>query len=239
METTYVPACFPPSASDAIAVFENDLMVYANTAFENLYNLLKYDVRKSFNQSIRDLNIDLQQSGRTCTQRFLPLIPGENETEITVYLLNKPGSKKNRLVVVADQKGTGMQLTLSARDESQRSAPDSKKAVKQELLPAFSLLVGEDPRFKAVLYKAQKAAQSNYPVLIEGESGTGKEILARTIHKTSSRSLKRFVDINCAAIPDQLIDSELFGYEKGAFTGAAPGGRHGLFVEAHKGNPFF
>jgi transcriptional regulator with PAS, ATPase and Fis domain len=76
-------------------------------------------------------------------------------------------------------------------------------------------------------------------VLIEGESGTGKEILARTIHKTSSRSLKKFVDINCAAIPDQLIDSELFGYEKGAFTGAAPGGRHGLFVEAHKGTLFF
>jgi transcriptional regulator with PAS, ATPase and Fis domain len=106
-------------------------------------------------------------------------------------------------------------------------------------LPAFSELIGEDPRFKAVLYKAQKAAQSNYPVLIEGESGTGKEILARTIHKTSSRSLKKFVDINCAAIPDQLIDSELFGYEKGAFTGAAPGGRHGLFVEAHKGTLFF
>ena len=239
METPHVPARFPASASDGIAVFENDLMVYANTAFENLYNLLKYDVRKSFNQSMRDLNIDLQQSGSTCTQRLLPLIPGENETEITVYLLNKPGSKKNRLVVVADQKGTGMQLTLSARDESQGSAPDSKKAVKQELLPAFSQLVGEDPRFKAVLYKAQKAAQSNYPVLIEGESGTGKEILARTIHKTSSRSLKRFVDINCAAIPDQLIDSELFGYEKGAFTGAAPGGRHGLFVEAHKGTLFF
>ena len=239
METTHAPARFPPSASDAIAVFENDLMVYANTAFENLYNYLKYDVRKSFNQSIRDLNIDLQQSGSTCSQQLLPLIPGQNEIEITVYLLNKPGSNKNRLVVVVDQMGADGQLPLSALDEPPGSAPHSKKAVKQELLPAFSQLVGEDPRFKAVLHKAQKAAQSNYPVLIEGESGTGKEILARTIHKTSSRSLKRFVDINCAAIPDQLIDSELFGYEKGAFTGAAPGGRHGLFVEAHKGTLFF
>jgi transcriptional regulator with PAS, ATPase and Fis domain len=76
-------------------------------------------------------------------------------------------------------------------------------------------------------------------VLIEGESGTGKEILARTIHRTSRRYRKKFVDINCAAIPDQLIDSELFGYEKGAFTGAVPGGRHGLFVEAHQGTLFF
>ncbi len=115
----------------------------------------------------------------------------------------------------------------------------SQKAAKKKLSSAFSELIGEDPHFKAVLYKAQKAAQSNYPVLIEGESGTGKEILARTIHKTSRRSLKKFVDINCAAIPDQLIDSELFGYEKGAFTGASPGGRHGLFVEAHQGTLFF
>ncbi len=77
-------------------------------------------------------------------------------------------------------------------------------------------------------------------MLIEGESGTGKEILARTIHKTSSRSLKKFVDINCAAIPDQLIDSELFGYEKRClYRCHAPGGRHGLFVEAHKGTLFF
>jgi transcriptional regulator with PAS, ATPase and Fis domain len=239
METTHAPTRISPGASNAVAVFEDGLMVYANPAFENLYNLLKYDVREKFNESLRNLNIDLQQSGKTCIRRSVALIPGENKIEITVYLLNKPGKDRNRLVVMADQKGSGLQLPSSVRDASPGPETNSKKVVRQELLPAFSQLVGEDPLFKAVLYKAQKAAQSNYPVLIEGESGTGKEILARTIHKTSSRSLKKFVDINCAAIPDQLIDSELFGYEKGAFTGAAPGGRHGLFVEAHKGTLFF
>ena len=239
METTHAPSRISPGASDAIAVFEDGLMVYASPAFENLYNLLKYNVREKFNQALRSLNIDLQQSGETCLRRLMALIPGEDKTEITVYLLNKPGADKNRLVVMADQKGTGLRLPSAVSDELPGAVPGSKTAVKQELSPEFSQLVGEDPRFKAVLYKAQKAAQSNYPVLIEGESGTGKEILARTIHKTSSRSLKKFVDINCAAIPDQLIDSELFGYEKGAFTGAAPGGRHGLFVEAHKGTLFF
>jgi transcriptional regulator with PAS, ATPase and Fis domain len=239
MEKKQFPTRFDPGASDAIAMFEDGLMVYANDAFENLYNLLKYDVRERFNQSLRDLNLDLQQSGRACAQRHMALIPGENETEIIVYLLNKSGSEDNRLVVVTDPKTAGIKLPLSGHDQLLDSEPSSKKAVKKKLLPAFSELIGEDPHFKAVLHKAQKAAQSNYPVLIEGESGTGKEILARTIHKTSSRSLKKFVDINCAAIPDQLIDSELFGYEKGAFTGAAPGGRHGLFVEAHKGTLFF
>jgi transcriptional regulator with PAS, ATPase and Fis domain len=239
METKDAPTRISPGASNAIAVFEDGLIVYANPAFEDLYNLLKYDVREKFNESLRGLNIDLQQSGETCIRRLMTLIPGEDKTEIIVYLLNKLGADKNRLVVMADQKGTDLKLPSSVSDEHPRTEPDSKTAVQQELLPVFSQLVGEDPRFKAVLYKAQKAAQSNYPVLIEGESGTGKEILARTIHKTSSRSLKKFVDINCAAIPDQLIDSELFGYEKGAFTGAAPGGRHGLFVEAHKGTLFF
>jgi transcriptional regulator with PAS, ATPase and Fis domain len=239
MEKTHFPTRFDPDTSDAIAMFEDGLMIYANNAFENLYNPLKYDVKEKFDQSLRDLKLDLQQSGKACIQRQMALIPGEFEIEITVYLLNKPGSEDNRLVVVTDPKGPGNILPMSVHDQPLNSEIILKKAVKNKLLPAFSELIGEDPRFKAVLYKAQKAAQSNYPVLIEGESGTGKEILARTIHKTSSRSLKKFVDINCAAIPDQLIDSELFGYEKGAFTGAAPGGRHGLFVEAHKGTLFF
>ncbi|MEI8313473.1 MAG: sigma-54 dependent transcriptional regulator, partial [Verrucomicrobiota bacterium] len=92
--------------------------------------------------------------------------------------------------------------------------------------------------FKTVLLRAQKAAQSDFSVLILGESGTGKEILARTIHRTSQRSEMNFVDINCAAIPDQLIDSELFGYERGSFTGAMQTGRNGLFLEAHRGTLF-
>jgi transcriptional regulator with PAS, ATPase and Fis domain len=103
----------------------------------------------------------------------------------------------------------------------------------------ISGMIGQDSSFKTVLQTAEKGAKSDFPVLITGESGTGKEILARTIHQTSQRSGKDFVDINCAAIPDQLIDSELFGYEKGAFTGAVPGGRHGLFFEAHQGTLFF
>ena len=146
---------------------------------------------------------------------------------------------ETRLLVLAGPKGPGTEMPYSIPDQPRNTDQLLPKTAKKKLSSAFSELIGEDPNFKAVLHKAQKAARSNYPVLIQGESGTGKEILARTIHKTSRRSLKKFVDINCAAIPDQLIDSELFGYEKGAFTGASPGGRHGLFVEAHQGTLFF
>ena len=239
MKKPRLPALFARNASDAIAVLKDGIIVYATDSFEKLYNPLKSDDREKFNQALRNLNQDIQQSGDEFIQKQVVLIPGEKKINIAVYLLNKPGSMENRLLVLAGPKGPGPEMPYSMPDQPRDADQIPPKAAKKKLSSAFSELIGEDPHFKAVLHRAQKAAQSNYPVLIEGESGTGKEILARTIHKTSRRSLKKFVDINCAAIPDQLIDSELFGYEKGAFTGASPGGRHGLFVEAHQGTLFF
>ena len=88
-----------------------------------------------------------------------------------------------------------------------------------------------------ILRIAEKAAASSIPVLIEGESGVGKELFARAIHGTSERKTKPFVAVNCGAIPDNLVESILFGHEKGAFTGATE--RHmGKFVEAHGGTLF-
>ncbi len=100
---------------------------------------------------------------------------------------------------------------------------------------AFDELIGTDETFRRALVSAGRAAQSDISVLIIGESGTGKEILARAIHQASRRKDKQLVDVNCAAIPDSLIESELFGYEKGAFTGARTEGRKGYFDEAHEG----
>jgi DNA-binding NtrC family response regulator len=89
----------------------------------------------------------------------------------------------------------------------------------------------------AVLRTAQKAASSSIPVLVEGESGVGKELFARAIHGSSERKSKPFVAVNCGAIPDNLVESILFGHEKGAFTGATE--RHmGKFVEASGGTLF-
>ena len=239
MKKTRFPASLAGRASDAIAVFKEGGIIYANNSFEKLYNPLKYAVRERFNQELRDLNLNLQLSGEVFTQKHISLIPNAKDINIIVYLLNKPGSDENHLLVLADPAVSPLSFSSSIANPVSDSDQHLKKASKRSLLPAFSELVGEDPHFKAVLLTAQKAAKSDYPVLIEGESGTGKEILARTIHRTSNRNRKKFVDINCAAIPDQLIDSELFGYEKGAFTGATPGGRHGLFVEAHQGTLFF
>ncbi|MCF7797183.1 MAG: sigma-54 dependent transcriptional regulator [Lentisphaeria bacterium] len=98
-------------------------------------------------------------------------------------------------------------------------------------------IVAQAPAMQELLKLAKGLAQSEFTVLISGESGTGKELIARMLHENSSRANKPFVAVNCAALPDTLIESELFGYEKGAFTGAAQ--RHaGKFEQADGGTLF-
>ncbi|KRP93941.1 MULTISPECIES: sigma-54 dependent transcriptional regulator [Bradyrhizobium] len=101
----------------------------------------------------------------------------------------------------------------------------------------FSDIITRSEAMTGVMRAAQKAANSAIPVLIEGESGVGKEMFARAIHGSGERKAKPFVAVNCGAIPDNLVESILFGHEKGAFTGATE--RHtGKFVEAHGGTLF-
>src|SRR5690349_21780929 len=99
---------------------------------------------------------------------------------------------------------------------------------------AFGELVGRSDSIRSVYTLIEQVAPSSASVLITGESGTGKELVARTIHQMSPRRDKPFVAINCSAIPETLMESELFGHEKGAFTGAASR-RQGCFELADTG----
>ncbi|HVC18457.1 MAG TPA: sigma-54 dependent transcriptional regulator [Vicinamibacterales bacterium] len=98
-------------------------------------------------------------------------------------------------------------------------------------------IIGDDPALRRVLADLQRAAATDTTVLLQGESGTGKELFARTLHALSRRADGPFVAINCAAIPETLLESELFGYEKGAFTGATAR-KPGKFELAHRGTLF-
>lgn len=102
----------------------------------------------------------------------------------------------------------------------------------------FADILGDSPVFRNVVDLARRISSSDATVLIYGESGTGKELFARAIHAASPRGDMPFVPINCGALPDTLLESELFGYEDGAFTGARRGGRMGLFEFAHGGTIF-
>jgi len=102
----------------------------------------------------------------------------------------------------------------------------------------FKDIIGKSPAMEELKNIANRMAKSDSSVLICGESGTGKELFAQAIHNASKRKDYQFVAVNCAALPESLLESELFGYEEGAFTGARKGGKLGLFELAHKGTLF-
>ena len=99
-------------------------------------------------------------------------------------------------------------------------------------------IIGNSRAIQELKQEALVAAANTYPVLVVGESGTGKELFAQSIHHASSRGIHPFVQVNCAAIPKDLLESELFGYDRGAFTGARLAGKPGKFELAHRGTIF-
>ncbi|HEY1996575.1 sigma-54 dependent transcriptional regulator [Paraburkholderia sp.] len=101
----------------------------------------------------------------------------------------------------------------------------------------FEGTFGDNPKLLEALEIAEKAAPTDLPVLIDGESGTGKELMAKVIHANGSRADKPYISVNCGAIPENLLESELFGHKKGAFTGAS-NDRKGKFESAHTGTIF-
>jgi formate hydrogenlyase transcriptional activator len=145
------------------------------------------------------------------------------------------------LVQVAGQVAIAVENALSYRElsEIKERLATEKLYLEDEIRLDHNIgdMVGEGPAFQSVLKGVQTVAPSDATVLILGETGTGKELVARAIHKLSHRSKGSFVKVNCAAIPASLLESELFGHEKGAFTGAS-GQRIGRFELAHQGTLF-
>jgi two-component system response regulator HydG len=120
-----------------------------------------------------------------------------------------------------------------------RDLIEQNKALKKQLedIRAKGQMIGASPSFRRMLTLVEQVADSSATILIQGESGTGKELVARAIHERSGRRAGPFVAVNCAALPETLLESELFGYEKGAFTGAA-GRKEGRFELANGGTLF-
>jgi len=126
---------------------------------------------------------------------------------------------------------------LAVRNALEHQRLEQENLTLRQTLDGRYDLVGESPAIHALRIQIQSAAPSHGRVLIRGESGTGKELIARAIHRQSLRAERPFVEVNCAAIPDELIESELFGHERGAFTGATTK-RRGKFELADAGTIF-
>lgn len=167
----------------------------------------------------------------------------ESHKEAPVYL--KDFKKKTYAVTHIPIEKHGRFIGVVSRMEDVTKTQELEQKIRKELHQKgfvakyqFKDIVTKDPEMQNILKRAQVYAQTDSAVLIEGESGTGKELLAQSIHNGSSRKNGPFVAVNCAAIPENLLESELFGYEAGAFTGARKDGKMGLFELAHKGTLF-
>jgi formate hydrogenlyase transcriptional activator len=167
--------------------------------------------------------------------------------ELELRLRKRDGSYRwflARFNPLRDEQGQIIRWYYTGTDiEERKQAEDTLRlenvVLREEIDRAsmFEEIVGTSPALKAVLSRISKVAPSNSTVLVTGETGTGKELVARAIHRRSDRSTRAFVSVNCAAIPRDLIASELFGHEKGAFTGAIQQ-RLGRFELASRGTLF-
>ena len=171
----------------------------------------------------------------------------EDDPELPVIVMTAFGSiqdavaamKEGALDFLAKPVDPDHLLLLVTRALSQRRLAAENVLLKEELASRRGApqIIGEDPKLKLVTVALHRAAATDATVLLEGESGTGKELFARALHILSPRADGPFVAINCAAIPETLLETELFGYEKGAFTGAAAR-KLGKFELAYRGTLF-
>jgi len=135
----------------------------------------------------------------------------------------------------------GAVATFQNVDKLQELEGNIRKKIHQKGLTAkytFQDFIGNSQEIRDMIEVARQFSQVESNILITGETGTGKELLAQSIHNASDRRKGPFVAVNCAALPESLLESELFGYVEGAFTGAAKGGKPGLFELAHQGTIF-
>jgi len=186
-------------------------------------------------------------------RRFIHHLTGKDletlwiEQEFTANLVNqdKPGQPQEDYEIFIEQFGIsgliqeiyrgnkriGFILILSPSDQKTTSSGSLKNA-------PWSKIIGKSSKILSAMTRCNIVAQTNVPVLLLGESGSGKELFAKAIHEISDRRKGPFVALNCGAIPNELLASELFGYDPGTFTGAVKGGRKGKFEEAHQGTLF-
>lgn len=175
---------------------------------------------------------------------------GQEEIGSVHFINNNTPVVCNRIPIKKDEKILGVvaMTTFKKLDETKRLSQQVEKLtselqfykselgkLQEKVEYSLNQVVGNSFQMKQVKDRVSKVASSTLTVLINGETGTGKEVLANAIHQLSLRQEKSFIRINCAAIPRELLESELFGYEEGAFTGARKGGKLGKFEIANGG----
>ena len=229
-----------------IAIFDRDaFLVFANEAYLQMYNLTG---KEYIGISAKDLFV-------TATQGIMEVLrTGENNscTSVTVDGLygvtyrfpikNEAGDivgcMTENISVALDKTRINEIRRIINELENQGTSFSIAPSAQTSSLATFETVVGESASMRLLKKKGSRFAQYDEPILILGENGTGKDLIAQAIHSASSRRDKSYITVNCAALPYELMESELFGYEAGAFTGAKSSGKKGKFELAEGGTIF-
>lgn len=208
---------------NVVVIDSEDKIVFFNEKFKNY---VEHNYKEKVN--IGELCVTVSDYGERLNmnnQTQFELNIGIMKKKVMGYIneIDMKGKGKNRIVIFQDMKK--LQKTLYEHTQANNVVD-------------FSAIIGISKKFMELKERCKKIASGHASVLITGESGTGKELFARAIHYQSTRNEGPFIAINCGAIPDTLLESELFGYVPGAFTGAGKSGKIGKFELANKGTIF-
>lgn len=214
-------------SKEGVMLIDNkDNIVIINSAFREIFNLNKFKEYKTIHDLLdKELIKELKKDTM------------ENE----VLEINNKFINVNKRKVKSLGQDTGFYFNIQEITYIKQLEQNLSRKLRNKGLIAkynFKYLKTASPRMIDCINLGKKIASSELTVLITGESGTGKEVMAQSIHNGSSRANQPFVAVNCAALPESLLESELFGYEKGSFTGALKEGKTGLFEQAHNGTIF-
>ncbi|WP_052947953.1 sigma-54-dependent Fis family transcriptional regulator [Aneurinibacillus tyrosinisolvens] len=217
------------SQEGIIAINDNNICSMVNTQAEKMLNLSRdYFMHKSIDEF---WPVGTLKSCLETGDSRLQVIEKVNQRKFLVDYIPTLVNERVSGVIVSFQ---DIAIVQKAEQKIRKDLHKKGHIARHD----FSDIVGKSKTIHNAVTLAKVFSKNESTVLITGESGSGKELFAQSIHKESLRRLNPFVAINCAALPESLLESELFGYEDGAFTGAKKGGREGLFEAAHKGTIF-
>ncbi|SDL99170.1 sigma-54 interaction domain-containing protein [Halarsenatibacter silvermanii] len=223
------------STQDAISVVDSDGQgILINPAYTRLTGLTEEDViGKPADVDIAEgesMHYQVLETEEPVRGERLKVGPQKKEVIVDVAPIKVDGELKGSVGVIHD---------VSQIKRLTRELDEAKRKLRElQARYSFEDIVGSSDTMRAVINRAKKASRTPATVLLRGESGTGKELFAHAIHNRSDRGDYKFVRVNCNSLADNLLESELFGYEEGAFTGAKEGGKKGLFEEADGGTIF-
>ncbi len=223
------------AAQDAISVVNKEgIGIMINPAYTKITGLSEKDILgKPATADIAEgesVHMEVLATKKSIKGRFLKVGPNKKEVLVNAAPIIVDGELKGSVGVLHD---------ITEMNKMSEELKQAKQIIRNlEAKYTFDDIAGNEASILDAIEKAKKAAFTPATIFLMGESGTGKEMFAHAIHNASDRKYNQFVRVNCAAIAESILESELFGYEEGAFTGAKKGGKKGLFEEANRGTIF-